>query len=59
MVAMNDIILYTRNQSLMRLSISPESRRITFFHLLLLLLLLVLLLPAVGALFVRPAGVMS
>ena len=53
MVAMNDIILYTRNQSLMRLSISPESRRITFFHLL------VLLLPAVGALFVRPAGVMS
>jgi hypothetical protein len=57
MVAMNDIILYTRNQILMSLSISPESRRITFFHLL--LLLLVLLLPAVGALFVRPAGVMS
>ena len=57
MVAMNDIILYTRNQSLMRLSISPESRRITFFHLL--LLVLVLLLPAVGALFVRPAGVMA
>jgi len=55
MVAINDIILYKRNQCLMSLSISPESRRITFFHLL----LLVLLLPAVGALFVRPAGVMS
>ena len=55
MVAINDITLYTRNQWLMRVSISPESRQITFFHLL----VLVLLLPAVGALFVWPAGVMS
>ena len=55
MVAMSNIILYTQNQCLMRLSISAESRWITFFHLL----LLVLLLPAVGALFVRPAGVMA
>jgi len=53
MVAMNDLIVCFQKQWFLGLPISPKTRRITFFHLL------VLLLPAVGALFVRPAGVMA
>ena len=55
MVAMNDLIVCFQKQWFLGLPISPKTRRITFFHLL----VLVLLLPAVGALFVRPAGVMA